>query len=682
MQAKATDDQILKALQDANGIRAVAANKLDLNERSLMMRIKKMRAKGYIIPESTYQQGAVKQDVDKPGFSFTPLPDDDIPIEELIEQRKRKFQHKREHEEASKLIPIRVKLGGAIGLLHFGDPHVDDDGCDIGAIERHTELVNKTEGLFACNVGDTTNAWTGRLARLYAEQSTSAAQAWKIAEWFVKRCDWLYMIGGNHDCHDTETEALTRRGWVKYDQIQDTDEVLSFNADTGTTEWAPILKKIVRHHAGEMIGINTLSVSLNVTPNHRILCRDRDWRRNWREWKFVTADSLPARVALPVSGKSENAGVDLTDEQIALTGWILTDGSIRWTGNSPQISLYQSKDGAEIERLLTALNLDHRVTVRERQIAAVCGRDLVKTPMPQTEWRLTADASRKVLAYLPEKGRLPEWSDRLSERQFGVLLDAIVAGDGTWDGGKPEEKSVAVVHGAKGFLDSLQAAAVRYGWYARISVARGKDYRLNLCKRDTIQFETKPATTKSHYDGTVWCLTVPLGNFMIRRNGAAHFSGNCWLGAGDPLRWITKQQDALYKAAEARIALRFPNGMEVRVNARHDHSGSSIWNPAHGPMKAAIMGTRDHIYVAGHKHESAYSVLKDAITGITMHAVKVASYKVYDRYAKDRGFRDNALSPCVLTTINPDLPPDHPDLVKVWWEPEEGADYLSFLRRR
>ena len=73
-------------------------------------------------------------------------------------------------------------------------------------------------------------------------------------------------------------------------------------------------------------------------------------------------------------------------------------------------------------------------------------------------------------------------------------------------------------------------------------------------------------------------------------------------------------------------------------------------------MKAALMGTRDHIYVAGHKHESAYSVLKDPIQGITMHAIKVASYKVYDRYAKERGFRDNSLSPCALTVIDPSLP--------------------------
>jgi hypothetical protein len=99
-------------------------------------------------------------------------------------------------------------------------------------------------------------------------------------------------------------------------------------------------------------------------------------------------------------------------------------------------------------------------------------------------------------------------------------------------------------------------------------------------------------------------------------------------------------------------------------------------------MKAALMGTRDHIYVAGHKHESAYSVLKDGISGITMHALKVASYKVYDRFAKDKGFRDNSLSPCAVTTINPNLPLTHPDMIKVFWEPEEGADYLTWLRRR
>lgn len=356
MKSKATDDQIYDALQKNDWLRVKAADELGLTDRALLARVAAMKKKGYVIKDSNYDHsvaGLAAKDVEKDGFSFTPLPNDDVSIEELIAHRKRQFANKRNYEEASKLIPIKIKMSGPIGILFFGDPHVDDDGTDIEALERHTALVKDTPGLFAVNVGDTTNNWVGRLARLYADQSTSASQAWKLAEWFINRCNWLWLIAGNHDL---------------------------------------------------------------------------------------------------------------------------------------------------------------------------------------------------------------------------------------------------------------------------------------------------------------------------------------WSGTGDPLKWITRQQGALYKSSEARIALRFPNGTEVRINSRHDHAGSSIWNPAHGPMKAAIMGTRDHLYVAGHRHESAYAVLKDAISGITMHTLKIASYKTYDRFAKDRGFRDNSLSPCALAVINPDLPGTHPDQIKIFWEPEQGAEYLRYLR--
>lgn len=283
------------------------------------------------------------------------IPDDDISIEELVAHRKKQFDRKREHEEVTKLIPVKIRGSEPIGILHFGDPHVDDDGTDIGLLEAHAKLVRDTDGLYAANVGDTTNNWVGRLARLYAEQSTSASQAWKLAEWFMGLCPWLYVIGGNHDL---------------------------------------------------------------------------------------------------------------------------------------------------------------------------------------------------------------------------------------------------------------------------------------------------------------------------------------WSGSGDPMKWISRGVGAMYRPSECRVDLRFGNGRSVRVNARHDFAGSSIWNPAHGPMKALTMGVRDHIAVAGHKHESAYSVLKDPDSGITMHAVKVASYKTYDRFAKERGFRDMTLSPCALTVIDPTLAPTHPDLVKVFWDPFEGADYLTWKRER
>ena len=303
---------------------------------------------------ATYKMRFPNGTASKSEFTVSDLPDDDIDIDELVEHRIKQFSKKRRHQEATKLIPVKVNIPGVIGILHFGDPHVDDDGTDLDTLRRHSDMTH-IEGIWGANVGDTTNNWVGRLARLYAHQSTSADQAWKLAEWFISRTRWLYMIGGNHDA---------------------------------------------------------------------------------------------------------------------------------------------------------------------------------------------------------------------------------------------------------------------------------------------------------------------------------------WSGSSDPIKWISRQSNTLYQSSECRIALRFPNKKEVIVNARHDFAGHSQWNPAHGQMKAAQMGMRDCIMVSGHKHTSGYGLIKDPSTGKVCHAIQVASYKIFDSYAKERGFRDQSLSPACMTVINPDLSADHPDMVKVFWDPQEGVDFVKWKRKR
>lgn len=290
-----------------------------------------------------------------PEFEIAEIPDVLLPVDDLVERRKRQFAQKKKHEEARKLIPVKIKKTGAIGILHYGDPHVDDDGTDLALLEHHMHLTNTVEGLYGANIGDSTNGWVGRLARLYSQQSTSHAEALQLAEWFIKGTNWMYMIGGNHDL---------------------------------------------------------------------------------------------------------------------------------------------------------------------------------------------------------------------------------------------------------------------------------------------------------------------------------------WAGDGDPIRWIAGEAKAIYQDSEARLQLNFPNARNVRINARHDFTGHSMYNPVHGATKALHFGIRDHVAVCGHKHVSGYGVLKDPDSGITMHALQIASYKVYDRYAREKGFRDQALSPCAVTVINPDLDPQSPDLIKVFWDADAGADYLKFLRRK
>jgi transcriptional regulator with XRE-family HTH domain len=126
------------------------------------------------------------------------LPSEDMPIDELLKQRREVFLRKQAADEARRLIPVSVKLDGPIGITWFGDPHLDDDGCNLPQLEADVRTVKATKGMLAGNIGDTNNNWVGRLMALWANQSTTGKQAWQMVEWFVKEVPWLVFLGGNH----------------------------------------------------------------------------------------------------------------------------------------------------------------------------------------------------------------------------------------------------------------------------------------------------------------------------------------------------------------------------------------------------------------------------------------------------------------------------------------------------
>ena len=135
-------------------------------------------------------------------------PNKEMDIEDLIKYRVKKFKIKQKRDFYEKLVNININIDGAIGIAHFGDPHVDDDGTDLSEIFSITEKINKTEGMFAGNLGDIQNNWIGRLARLYAQQTTTAKESWLLSEHFVKSLNWLYLVGGNHDVWSGDGDPL------------------------------------------------------------------------------------------------------------------------------------------------------------------------------------------------------------------------------------------------------------------------------------------------------------------------------------------------------------------------------------------------------------------------------------------------------------------------------------------
>lgn len=658
------------AIYRANGDKASrVAEEMGTTHSTALSRIK--RAK------QLYGEGVLST------FEPVKLPEVDLPIEDLIAYRKKVFTQRDVAEAARKLIKIKIKLDGPIGIVHFGDPHVDDDGCDIAKLERDLVITRTTPGLYGANLGDLQNNWVGRLARLWADQSTSASQAWKLVQWMVESVDWIYIISGNHDCLDMETEALTQRGWKKYHDILENDLIYSLDIKTGLGRWYPILGFINRPHDGEMVSVEARGLSMLMTQNHRVLSTSRHWEtKEHGKIQIYTAGKLPNKPRVPVSGHTETGMCHLSDDAIRFAAWVLTDGHISSPKTGHRVySIFQSKDGAKIEAVLKALKLEYTKSTRHRKIEAINGRKLVKEPLPQTEYCISAKSARKAIQIIASKRSLPYWVNLLDDTQFEVFLRSLMDGDGSWASNGCE--SAGVLYGKLEFLESIQILCHQHGWRAHLSVFRDAEWRLNISKGEFIEFNKIERVKTSNYVGDVWCLTVPLGNFMVRRNGKVHFTGNCWSGTGDPVKWMMKTQPGLYEAHGARVGLQFPNGKQVRINARHDFRGHSMWNPAHGPMKAIQGGWRDHILTAGHKHTSFIGgPMKDPSNGLLSWAIRCAGYKIHDNYAAQEGFPDQNAFPACVTIIDPQYEDSDPRLVTIIPDVAEGAEFLAFKRKK
>ena len=135
----------------------------------------------------------------------------DQPIEELIRARIRASRRKRAkanlHHRTLELDPE------PFGVVIFGDPHVDNEGCDWDLLQKHVELVQSTPNCYGVCQGDMQDNWIGRLQKMYANSSMKASDAWRLSRWLLEQITWVAVVGGNHDAwaHAPGVDPL---GWV------------------------------------------------------------------------------------------------------------------------------------------------------------------------------------------------------------------------------------------------------------------------------------------------------------------------------------------------------------------------------------------------------------------------------------------------------------------------------------
>lgn len=333
----------------------------------------------------------------------------------------------------------------------------------------------------------------------------------------------MVYIMGNHECLDVETQLYTKRGWITYKQILPDDMVVSLNPETEILEWVPIDHIIIKKFKGELISLKTRGWDLLATEDHKIFTRNRVSGKY--EYRPVSECLGGNRLQIPLSGTFKKKEYKLSDQMIKLAAWCITDSFINKSHG--YIILYQRKSKSHlIKELLSAFKNNYTYQERDRDTKSICGKVLKKKPEVGCEFRFDYRLSRKMNRLINRKKQIPDWVFELSERQFDVFLGALVDADGSRH--KTSADAMMFYKNDHEFRDRLQALCALNGYSCTEYFYRGNNYKLNINKRKTLSIDRKEIT-KVPYDDEVWDLTVKNHNFLIRRNGKPHFTGNCWL---------------------------------------------------------------------------------------------------------------------------------------------------------
>lgn len=129
---------------------------------------------------------------------------------------------------------------------------------------------------------------------------------------------------------------------------------------------------------------------------------------------------------------------------------------------------------------------------------------------------------------------------------------------------------------------------------------------------------------------------------------------------------------------QAKFELKFPNGKTCRVDASHNHKGTSIYNPLHGQKRASLWGEDADIFVSGHHHVAAISQEETESGGIVTLA-RARGYKWLDAWATSKGFANKQHGATILFVIDPTAD-SAPGFVRPFMDLKTGCEFLSYLR--
>lgn len=399
-------------------------------------------------------------------------------------------------------------------------------------------------------------------------------------------------------CVPLDTEILTRGGWKRWHEVQNGEETVGYNPETGTSEWT----KITDVHFFEsqpVVELSRRGWSARTTSGHRWYGERRRGTGRTRRWEpgfFTTEEiSVTSRLLLAAPVVDLYTPEKVSPKEAAILGWLMTDGHVttNWPdGRCVSAVIYQSK--AHYIELLRALLSDvlHTETVRKQR----------KDWLPAHQFFISPAWAAELMdrSGIAENG-IEAFVLSLTDEARKSFLEACWHAEGStlMSGAKTISQNEGPV------LDAIRLAMYLEG----IRPGYADATSLRSTKRHVVAAYCTPTITGERIKkrdvgmAPVWCPQTVLGTWTMRQGDQIMLTGNS-IKNGKVVKWtIDGHADHVHVAVNKGVLLVPPVIMPSDV-ATKEEAMTLVIEPqgvAERPQHDGgwAFGRRGHVYAFG-----------------------------------------------------------------------------------
>jgi hypothetical protein len=345
-------------------------------------------------------------------------------------------------------------------------------------------------------------------------------------------------------CLPMQTKVLTATGWKLFDEISVGEKLPTFNAEKNVVEMDSILELHYLEDA-EVFEFKNKYDSFQCTDNHRWY----GWRRSKSKkgsknvYGYFEAKDFTQEHNLiltsPFTGAEE---CNITPIEAEFVGYLLSDGSFKWSDRSERTSASNGKRKAvamqlcqsrnkfwkEIQHLIDSLGFDYHVHESE-----------VENGNHILHWKISQPDARKFLDRVvgnrldKHEVNWVEWVLKLDRPCLEAFYKGFYNGDGC------VTTRAEVISQNTGKIHEAVVATMQLMGKGRITLNGHSGWKDNICqgirmqkrKHLTMQEQSK----KSLGVQDTFCLTTGNGSFIIWQDDFIGITGNCIMyGGGGP----------------------------------------------------------------------------------------------------------------------------------------------------